>query len=233
MFCKECGKAIEDDSKFCKHCGKTIISEPNSNQEISLAPVEIISQEKLVKNNICCPLCKHIDSIAKVSAVYSSGVSEGSYSGTAVSFITPLSSNESSSVAFTPVSMGGVNISGLSKRIAPLPEPRYPSQLWFVIFLILACLSLSLIWIMGLTLPFLVIFGALAVWQGVRISNKRKETKEYIPIYEKSMVSWNKLYYCFRDDIVFNPETNEYTSPEKVYDLISNDIEINNSTPQA
>lgn len=233
MFCKECGKAIEDDSKFCRHCRKMIISEPNSNQETSVIPVEIISQEKLAKNNICCPLYKHIDSIAKVSAVYSSGVSEGSYSGTAVSFITPFSPNESSSVAFTPVSMRGVNISELSKRLAPPPEPQYPSRLWFVIFLILACLSLAFIWVGGLTLPFLVIFGALAAWQGVSNSNKIKKIKEYIPIYEKSMVSWNKLYYCFRDDIVFNPETNEYTSPKKIYNLISNDIEINNSTPQA
>lgn len=155
--------------------------------------------------------------------VDSSGVSESRYSGTAVSLITPFSSNESSSVAVTPVSMGGINISELSKRIALPPEPQRPTKLWFIIFLVLGILSL--ISIVG---AFnVLIFGPLAVWQGIRYNNLYKLYKEYVPYYEKAIISWDKLYYCFRDDIVLNPETNEYTPPENIYTLINNDINKN------
>ncbi|MCX6383124.1 MAG: zinc ribbon domain-containing protein [Actinobacteria bacterium] len=153
MFCKECGKAIEDDSKFCKHCGFIISSEQNNIIDASVKPVEIISKGDIAKNNICCPLYKHIDNISKVSAVYSSGVSEGKYSGTAISYIAPFSSNESSSIAVTPVSMGGFNITDLSRRLAPPPQPEYPSQALFVVFLILSCLSFPLCFLFGIGIP--------------------------------------------------------------------------------
>jgi len=236
IFCKECGKIIKRNTVICPYCSvqvKELVTKKQINRPgTSIEPLEIISKDKLVKNNIYCPLYKHIDSIAKVSAVYASGVSVGRYSGTAVSLITPFSSNESSSIAVTPVSMGGINISELSRRLAPPPEPMYPSNFWFIIFLILACLSLLFIWLL-VTLPSIILFGALATWQGIRNNNKAKECKEYQPIYEKAIMNWNKLYYCFRDDVVFNPETNKYASPEDIYNLIYNNIKINNSTLQA
>ena len=27
MYCKECGKQIDDDSKFCSHCGTRLVTE--------------------------------------------------------------------------------------------------------------------------------------------------------------------------------------------------------------
>ncbi|MHB8278484.1 MAG: zinc ribbon domain-containing protein [Candidatus Humimicrobiaceae bacterium] len=226
MFCKECGKEIEDDSKFCKYCGFIISSGQSNNIDYSVEPAEAISVQNIKKNNIYCPLYHHIDNISKVSAVYSSGVSEGRYSGTAISYIAPFSSNESSSIAVTPVSMGGFNITDLSRRLAPPPQPMYPSQALFVVFLILACLSFPLCFLFGIGIPFLAILVPLTVWQGTKNSNKTKETKEYLPIYEKAMLRWNKLYYCFRDDIVFDPETNEHVSADKINDLICKDFYI-------
>jgi hypothetical protein len=226
MFCKNCGKEIEDNSKYCKYCGYIVNSEQNNNIDTSIKPVEIISRGENVKNNIRCPLCNRVDNISKVSAVYSSGVSEGRYSGTAISYIAPFSSKESSSIAVTPVSMGGFNITDLSRRLAPPPKPMYPSKVLFVIFLILASFSFPLCFLFGIGIPFFAIFISLTIWQGIKNGNKTKEIKEYIPIYEKAIVRWNKLYYCFRDDIVFDPETNVYVSADKIDDLIYKDFYV-------
>lgn len=33
MFCSNCGKEIEDGTKFCKYCGKTIAIETTQNKK--------------------------------------------------------------------------------------------------------------------------------------------------------------------------------------------------------
>jgi len=220
MYCKECGEIIEDESKFCKHCGTPTALVSNNQSGTSIVPTEIKSQSTIVKNNIYCPKYNHSDYIAKVSSIYSSGVSTGSYSGTAVSFITPFSSNESSSIAVTPVSMSGINITDLSRRIAPPPVPPPLTKLWLIVFIILTFL----------TGPFALVFIPLSIWQGIRIRNKNREIEAYMPTHKRAVESWNKLYYCGRDDIVFNPETSEFSTPEKIYDLILNDMRLNNPT---
>ena len=39
MYCKHCGKVIDDNSSFCNHCGK---SQDNSNKSLTNKPVWII-----------------------------------------------------------------------------------------------------------------------------------------------------------------------------------------------
>ena len=41
MFCKICGKAIEDNSKFCKYCGANLIDEVKSKQTTNSRSKEI------------------------------------------------------------------------------------------------------------------------------------------------------------------------------------------------
>ena len=36
MFCKYCGKQIEDDSRFCKYCGKDVSGELSSSSSVSI-----------------------------------------------------------------------------------------------------------------------------------------------------------------------------------------------------
>ena len=39
MYCKHCGREIDDNSTFCKHCGK---SQDNSNKSLGNKPIWII-----------------------------------------------------------------------------------------------------------------------------------------------------------------------------------------------
>ena len=204
MRCKECGKLIEDNCSFCKYCGSRISPDKISVLDTPIKPAEVISKNYVINNNISCPLYKHIDDIKKVSAVYDLGVSEGRYIGSAVNY---------SSYEYSSVSMGGFNITNTSRKLAPPPPPVYPSQALMVVFIVLGAISL-------ITLIGPVVFGLLAYWQGSKNSTQTKKAKEYTPIYEKAYIKWDKLYYCFRDDIVFDPETNEFVTADNINSLV-------------
>lgn len=40
MFCKYCGKQIDDDSKFCKECGKNLSSDIHNNTNVSISSIK-------------------------------------------------------------------------------------------------------------------------------------------------------------------------------------------------
>lgn len=39
-------------------------------------------------------------------------------------------------------------------------------------------------------------------------------------IWNKKMIQWEKLYYCYRNDIVFDPEAGKSAPPEQLESLI-------------
>ena len=51
MFCPECGKKIEDNSKFCRECGAKIEDYNNSNDKISASEFLAQKEKEIVKNN--------------------------------------------------------------------------------------------------------------------------------------------------------------------------------------
>ena len=77
MYCKQCGKEIDDDSKHCKFCGNYISEQKDE--------VGILEPSKLVNKNINnkvinCPICNNGLNVRKVSGVYSKLVSKSSFS---------------------------------------------------------------------------------------------------------------------------------------------------------
>jgi len=257
MYCKNCGKKVSDDSKYCKFCGELV---PTQNEvadpEESL---QIISKDTTLQGVIRCPICNSSDMITKVSASYSSGISTGSYSGSAISFITPLSSKESSSVAYTPVRMSGYNISDLSKRLAPPSKPGGYStggclQVFLVFLGLFGTSAISVI--LPLIFTYIGIFASrdippnevsvsvivmpiigfiisiiliIFMWRRIINTNrginvdagKNKEKYESdIETWGNAIQKWDKLYCCFRDDIVFSPETGEHAPVDNIANLL-------------
>jgi len=244
MYCKNCGKEIGVNSQYCKFCGNatSIKSKVIDTKE----SVQIITKDVSMQDIISCP------KIAKISAIYTSGISEAHYSGSAVSFITPLNSKESSSIAFTPIGMSGYSISELSKKLAPPIKPQQPSNGCFIASLIVAIISTFPLAIFGLIslyffamlgsgiasddsgavgigvigvifIPIIISFAILTVvfWVLTRVfSDKIKsgqaKYKNEMPVWQKSMSNWDKLYYCFRNDVIFNPKTSQYTQADNI-----------------
>lgn len=247
MYCNNCGKEINDNSKYCNFCGE-FVSLKNEKFDIN-KPSNIVSEHANPTKIIKCPVCLNSDQIAKVSAVYARGVSGTSSSGRAVSFTTPLNLNESPSISFTPIVMSGISITELSKKLAPPSAPRKKSLGCFGPFIILIGLILTgvVLLVMGATyfkvfrnnLGFatmttggkgLVIFLIIAMitcfilmWIGIYFFLKKRqnqinnELNNEMDVYNTCYSKWEKYYYCFRNDVVINPETGDYTLADNMY----------------
>ncbi len=148
---------------------------------------------KIIDKDIYCPKNKHPDDIFKVSAVYFSGVSPDQEEG-----LIPFSSKE------------------LSNRLSPPPPPEAPSQTSFIIYSVIAISFLVSI----IGIPLFFIFGPVALVLGLKYYKKNKSFKDYSAFYKQAILNWNRLYYCFKDDIVFDPIKRGYAEPEGIKKLI-------------
>ncbi len=70
--------------------------------------------------------------------------------------------------------------------------------------------------------------GGGLIWAGVTVfrtaneAAKRRAVKvvDQMPKWEMAMVRWNNLYYCARDDGIFDPEENIFVSTNQMIDYI-------------
>ena len=154
---------------------------------------------------VVCPKCRKDDMIQKVSSIYSSGIASGT--------------------------TYGISQTALSRQLAPPDKPSVPGSTSAILA------SIALVWVAlscggcallgaveggGLTgdAPGFLLIALLAGGVGVAMltstnSNTRRNTAKVaaeMPRWEKAMHRWNDLYYCARDDGVFNSTENEFVS---------------------
>lgn len=76
---------------------------------------------------------------------------------------------------------------------------------------------------------FTLVFGGLFVWYRWRASDKKKHAeKRYageIIIWRTAMEKWERLYYCYRDDQVFDVENNYAFRPDFLNHYLTNDLD--------
>ena len=60
-----------------------------------------------------------------------------------------------------------------------------------------------------------------------RVVKGDNQSLQYLPAWDEAMESWRSLYYCRRDDVVFNPQTNKAISDAEVKSLLT----LNTSVP--
>lgn len=165
-------------------------------------------------NSAVCPVCGQIDAVRKVSYVVSEGTSSTEQLGVAPN----LTGRD-----FYLVGMKGSAVTELAQRLAP-PAQR-PGGIGLRIFLAAAAflvgsttacgLSLFTVtpefgrfacgnWVLGIAL----ICAALVIWPLSSISKIRRKQAYYDTMMKQARSRWNRLYYCTRDDITFNPDQN-------------------------
>jgi hypothetical protein len=185
--------------------------------------------EGKTRKNIVCPQCSKDDRIEKLSAIVSAGVQAmgGEVVGAG--------------------SLQGVMVSKQATRLAPPAEPKKPQGLhWFIwvvgLLVVVACggtgslvtafsaIAESSARNPGLATGFssLITCGfPLAVFVGLFILHnnlKKKDISRHeveFAAWQAKMSVWDKLYYCARDDIVFDPEIGETAKPESIATLLS------------
>jgi hypothetical protein len=181
--------------------------------------------------NPTCPIDNKDDAIQKVSAVVASGQSSGTFSGPTGGIVSY--DGKTGSVA-GHTTLSGSSTSQLAFLLAPPPEPKEESYsclltilAWFMIiaggaelyvYVANFLLSGEFHGVLGGIFGFILfIIFVVMVWGGlkilkarkVHINKEREKLQQNIPIWESAMRKWDRLYYCHKHDIAFDPENGE------------------------
>ena len=179
---------------------------------------------------VVCPQCNKDDLIQKVSAVVASGISTGNFSGPmgGTAYIDGKSGGMS---GYTHLS--GQSITELAKVIAAPLEPIKPKGiglLWLLLILAPFFVANIIHSLSGETLPALsaaggiVTFLYLLYWLYEKNKKKIDAAKLQYSVdkisWEKAFAIWNRLYYCHRNGIVFDPDTGKTCEPANIKNFI-------------
>jgi hypothetical protein len=61
----------------------------------------------------------------------------------------------------------------------------------------------------------------------LRVVRGDNQTLQYLPAWDEAMENWRRLYYCKRDDVVFDPQTNKALTDAAVKSMLT----VNMSVP--
>jgi len=175
---------------------------------------------------IICPICQRDDSVQKITAAVSSGTMTGSFSGPTSTFT---SDGNSFKPGFGFTTVSGSARSDLAKLLSPPPKPkerRYnqgcgAATLWFVVllggFILIAVVLGEVLGEMGgIFVGALIICGIGIVYAVQERDYRKNELPELMRAYRKGMKRWERAYYCYRDDIVFDPNDGKTCSPDSL-----------------
>ena len=154
---------------------------------------------------VLCPVCHQADQVRKVPVAYESGVARLAPPALPVAHVGMM---RYIIIGFALVAVGVFIVLAWSgtNGYGSWPVAVQVLQVSLTILAIVTALVISLI-------------AFLRVVQGDVKSQK------FLPAYDRAMEKWQKLFYCRRDDVVFDPLTNKPISDAAFRSMIS--IEAN------
>jgi hypothetical protein len=178
---------------------------------------------------ILCPVCGKDDATQKLSAIVSSGQASGTFSGPSAGVIR-VGGKWGATGTYTTLS--GSTATELARKLSPPPEPRKPSGLgcWLYVGLFgsaVGALSVGSVLVVNLSdesapyMLFALLFylSILVITVVMHNTKKSRQIATYTlekPAWDAAMKRYKSLYYCFRDDVVFDPQTGETCAPESL-----------------
>ena len=191
--------------------------------------------------DIICLQCQKDDAIQKVSAVVSGGHASGSFSGVSGGTV-KIDGKWSNTSSYT--TLGGISATDLARTLAP---PREPSKqggldLHSLLLVPISCTCSALVCAIPATflMKFDSVFSAIgyvsslifgflflcfcswlfwSLMKKYRKENESRYTTEKL-LWDNAIVKWNRLYYCHRDGIVFDPESSKTCQPTQIREFI-------------
>lgn len=121
-------------------------------------------------------------------------------------------------------------------HIAPPPMPESQAAMMkyvvtgmilvgIAVFLILIMVSTTGLEVVQVVITLLIIVSALVLsFMAIRhIGKGDEEARRRYPIWDLAMVNWNRLLYCSRDKVVFDPQSHKALSDSSTRDLLDMD----------
>ena len=143
-----------------------------------------------------CPVCNRTDQVKKMQAAYTAG----------------------------------------EHRFAPPPMPESHASMMKYIgagmilvgvgaFLTLVILSTSgFSWLQTVVTLLFIVSALVLSFLAIRhIGQGDEEARQRYPIWDEAMANWNRLQYCARDKVIFDPQTNKVLTDASVNALLSMD----------
>ena len=153
---------------------------------------------------IFCPQDKKDDAIQRIPALVQGGTASGSFSGPSggVTYV-----NGKSAYTSGYSSLSGNLTSNIAQMLsAPtFPKAKADSAWFYVGWWSLLYFSIGLFFV-----------GPFLLWSSYKeaeIEHDSDYPRKYA-IWQKAKAKWGRSYYCHRCGIVFDPETNETSTPQ-------------------
>lgn len=73
------------------------------------------------------------------------------------------------------------------------------------------------------TLIAIVAALVLSLVAFLRMVRGDAESQQYLPAYDRALENYNRLYYCARDNVVFDPQTNKTLTDADLTSLLAID----------
>ena len=149
---------------------------------------------------VTCPVCHQADEVQKASVAYANGVTRLAPPKEPVAHVGMMTYIL---IACALVGFGSFCIlvfSGTS--FSDWPRPVQVTDVVVTLIAIVAALVISFI-----------------AFQ--RVVQGDLKTQKFLPAYDEAMEKWNRLYYCKRDNVVFDVQTNKTISDAELRSMLS------------
>lgn len=150
-----------------------------------------------------CPVCHQADKVKTLQAAYNEGLERFAPP--------PMPGKTVSMLRYMVVSMLIVGICIFFIIVLVGSESFGPAFSWGELALVL------------LTLTCIVIALILSYVAFTKVVHGDMEAQTRYDAWDRAMQNWNRLRYCARDDVVFDPQTGKTVSQEALSSLLSTD----------
>lgn len=147
-----------------------------------------------------CPVCDRADQVKRLQAAYEAGVER-----------------------LSPPTMPTGTISMLRYMVAAI------LLVGIGVFFIFVLIGSGGVGTIGdtiqviVTLIAIVVALVLSLVAFLRVVRGDTESQQYLPAYDQAMENYNRLYYCARDNVVFDPQTNKTLTDVDLTSLLTID----------
>ncbi len=147
-----------------------------------------------------CPVCNQSDQVKTLQAAYDSGVNKAAPPDMPTKRVSMMP------YIFTSSILVGICIFLIIVLVGGL-ESALPTLVQYIL------LGVSLVCVIGALVTSYFAFQ--------RVVNGDAESTVLFPAWDRAMEIWKSMYYCARDNVVFDPKTNKVLSNEQVAKLRS------------
>jgi hypothetical protein len=159
-----------------------------------------------------CPVCKQSDKVKKLQAVYNEGMSR-----------------------FAPPPMPGKTVSILRIMVFNMV------LVGIFVFLILVLVGSESfgqvhpyieVTLVVLALAAIILALALSYMAFTRVVRGDQEASQHYSEWDRAMANWNRLRYCTRDGVVFDPQTGKVVPEEALRDMLATEVQSQKQVAQ-